>query len=86
MLNSNYQISNVSFKIKLLTVFSLLFSNTLQNIELFYPKESKIGTKVGTQSVQSSCGIIRVFKIKNAKCFQFRIIFVHPAGLEPATC
>ena len=81
MLNSNYQTCNVNLKVKPFAVLGSLLSNTLRNFELYL----KVGTKIGTQSVQRSSGFLKRFKIKNAKTKYFRIFLVGSEGLEPPT-
>ncbi len=86
MLNLNYQTGNVNFKVKPLTVFGSLLSNTLQKFELYL----KVGTKIGTQSVhfryKDHRDSLRLTKQKTLKTNCFKGFLVHPAGLEPATC
>ena len=81
MSNSNYQICNVNFRVKPLAVLGSLLSKTLHINELYL----KVGTKIGTQSVQRSSGFLKRFKIKDAKTKHFRIFLVGPEGLEPPT-
>ena len=82
MLKSNHQISNVNFKVKSFTVFVSLLSNTLQKSELYL----RVGTKIGTQSVQNHRDSQTLTKQKTSKMIHFEGFHVHPAGLEPATC
>ena len=82
MSNSNYQTCNVNFRVKPLAVLGSLLSKTLHSNELYL----KVGTKIGTQSVQNHQDSLISLKTKSSIFPQNQAFFVHPAGLEPATC